>query len=138
MHAPERIDNDIAQGHLHVAWADTALSIDHAALRRACRCAECQAVQRQGRPVDVPHDVRVTHIEPAGYGVQLIFSDGHTRGIFPWTYLASLAEHQKLPKRPIHAVAPLVCPLTAASSSARVSPFGNASGARSVAISKNT
>lgn len=27
-----------------------------------------------------------------GYGVQLVFSDGHARGIFPWAYLASLAQ----------------------------------------------
>ncbi|WP_130911983.1 gamma-butyrobetaine hydroxylase-like domain-containing protein, partial [Pseudomonas sp. Sample_9] len=24
------------------------------------------------------------------YGVQLVFSDGHQRGIYPWAYLAQL------------------------------------------------
>lgn len=24
---------------------------------------------------------------PMGYGVQLVFSDGHDRGIFPWAWL---------------------------------------------------
>jgi DUF971 family protein len=36
--------------------------------------------------------VRVTAFGPTGYGVQLVFSDGHARGIFPWAYLASLAQ----------------------------------------------
>ncbi|MFX7796821.1 gamma-butyrobetaine hydroxylase-like domain-containing protein [Acinetobacter baumannii] len=38
-----------------------------------------------------PADTRVMAIEPAGYGVQLIFNDGHARGIYPWAYLAELA-----------------------------------------------
>ena len=27
-----------------------------------------------------------------GYGAQLVFSDGHARGIYPWQYLAQLAD----------------------------------------------
>jgi len=92
MHAPERIHNDLAQGRLHVAWADRAASLDHATLRNACRCAECQSRRRSGLTVDPPPDVRVTAFGPTGYGVQLVFSDGHARGIFPWAYLASLAQ----------------------------------------------
>lgn len=42
-------------------------------------------------PINVPPDVRITAIEPAGYGVQLVFSDGHARGIYPWAYLNALA-----------------------------------------------
>ncbi|MFP4903907.1 gamma-butyrobetaine hydroxylase-like domain-containing protein, partial [Paraburkholderia sp. BR14261] len=35
-------------------------------------------------------DVMLIGIEPMGYGVQLAFSDGHARGIYPWTYLEQL------------------------------------------------
>lgn len=35
-------------------------------------------------------DVRVVQIESQGYGVQLVFSDGHERGIYPWAYLRDL------------------------------------------------
>ena len=35
--------------------------------------------------------VFVTHAEPMGYGVQLVFSDQHARGIFPWRYFDELA-----------------------------------------------
>ena len=88
---PERIDNDIAQGRLRLHWADAVVTLDHAALHGACRCAECQFKRHHGTPINVPAAVRVTAVEPAGYGVQLVFSDGHARGIYPWAYLAELA-----------------------------------------------
>lgn len=138
MQPPERIRNDVAQGQLQLHWADTAIALDHDALREACRCAECHFKRHHGMPIGAAADVRITGIESVGYGVQIVFSDGHARGIFPWAYLALLAEDQKLPKRPIQAAAPLVCPLSAASSSGRVSPLGSASGGRSVAISTKT
>jgi prepilin-type processing-associated H-X9-DG protein len=30
------------------------------------------------------------------YGVNIAFSDGHARGIYPWPYLAALAERPQL------------------------------------------
>lgn len=90
MQSPERIDNDLAHGRLLLAWADAAVWLEHATLRRACRCAECQFKRRHGIPVDAPRDVRIIAIAPAGYGVQFVFSDGHARGLFPWPYLAAL------------------------------------------------
>ena len=91
MQPPERIDNDVAQGRLRLHWADAVVALDHAALREACRCAECQFKRRHDTPINVPATVRVTTIALAGYGVQLVFSDGHARGIYPWAYLAELA-----------------------------------------------
>lgn len=91
MQPPEHIDNDVAQGQLRLRWANAAIALDHAALRESCRCAECQFKRHHGTPINVPTDVRITAIEPAGYGVQLVFSDGHARGIYPWAYLAELA-----------------------------------------------
>ncbi|MCO5399434.1 DUF971 domain-containing protein [Ralstonia soli] len=91
MQPPERIDNDVTHGQLQLGWAHAAIALDHAALREACRCAECQFKRHHGTPVSAPADVRITAIEPVGYGVQLIFSDGHARGIYPWAYLAELA-----------------------------------------------
>jgi len=38
----------------------------------------------------VPAEVRIERVEPQGYGVQLVFSDGHERGIYPWAYLRDL------------------------------------------------
>ena len=91
MQPPERIDNDIAKGALQLHWKVAAITLDHVALREACRCAECQFKRHHGTPIHAPADTRVMAIEPAGYGVQLIFNDGHARGIYPWAYLAELA-----------------------------------------------
>ncbi|MNN61889.1 hypothetical protein D3C81_1771500 [compost metagenome] len=38
----------------------------------------------------VADDVRLERIALQGYGVQLVFSDGHERGIYPWAYLREL------------------------------------------------
>ncbi len=36
-------------------------------------------------------DVKITQAQPIGnYAVRLIFSDGHSTGLFTWTYLAKL------------------------------------------------
>lgn len=91
MQAPERIDNDTAQGRLWLHWAEAVVTFSHVTLREACRCAACQFKRHHRAPINVGADVRVTTIEPAGYGVQLVFSDGHARGIYPWAYLAELA-----------------------------------------------
>ena len=42
------------------------------------------------RPSDTSGGVRVLEIHSQGYGVQLVFSDGHQRGIYPWAYLAQM------------------------------------------------
>ncbi|MBN3818806.1 DUF971 domain-containing protein, partial [Paraburkholderia sp. Se-20369] len=59
-------------------------------LRAACPCAGCRAQRLAGGPAQSPPGVMVTAIHPMGYGVQLVFSDGHARGIYPWPYIASL------------------------------------------------
>nr|WP_282581113.1 DUF971 domain-containing protein [Ralstonia insidiosa] len=76
---------------MQLHWKEAAITLDHVALREACRCAECQFKRHHGTPIHAPADTRVMAIEPAGYGVQLIFNDGHARGIYPWAYLAELA-----------------------------------------------
>ncbi|WP_104654706.1 DUF971 domain-containing protein [Ralstonia insidiosa] len=91
MQPPERIDNDIAKGALRVHWKEAAIALDHVALRAACRCAECQFKRHHGTSISAPADVRIIAVEPVGYGVQLVFNDGHARGIYPWAYLAELA-----------------------------------------------
>ncbi len=40
-------------------------------------------------------EVAITGIEPQGnYAIKLIFSDGHDSGIYTWSYLAELGQHQ--------------------------------------------
>lgn len=63
-------------------------------LRCESPSAEVQGHSAAGRKL-VPgkRDVAITSIEPVGnYAVRLVFDDGHSTGIFDWTYLATLSE----------------------------------------------
>jgi DUF971 family protein len=67
-------------------------SVSATALRRACRCAECTARRARGEPAAGPAEVAITDIAAiGGYAVNIAFSDGHRRGIFPWAFLRALA-----------------------------------------------
>ncbi|WP_079230398.1 DUF971 domain-containing protein [Pseudomonas putida] len=92
MEAPSAIRNQRGPGLLALQWADAEAIISHARLRGACPCSQCRAAGLQGRLSVVRDDVRVERVVAQGYGVQLVFSDGHERGIYPWAYLRTLGE----------------------------------------------
>ena len=87
--APEHIELDGKGGVLRLAWPGGRLqALPFAALRQACRCAACQSARLLGQPAQVADGVQVTALRPVGlYAVQLVFSDGHERGIYPWSLL---------------------------------------------------
>ncbi|MFS2215589.1 DUF971 domain-containing protein [Telluria sp. Tellsp104] len=88
---PEIIENHAAQGVLALHWPDgRSARVTHARLRAACPCSACRAQRRAG--IDIPEqaDVRLAAIEPVGaYALNLTFSDGHRRGIYPFEMLAT-------------------------------------------------
>ncbi|UQI33251.1 DUF971 domain-containing protein [Pseudomonas bijieensis] len=89
--SPLAIGNFQGTGQLRLDWPDgREQRLDHAQLRRQCPCSQCRAFRLQGLTVQVDTRVRVVEVNAQGYGVQLVFSDGHERGIFPWAYLAGL------------------------------------------------
>jgi DUF971 family protein len=90
MDAPVALRNRKEQRQLQVQWSDATVEFSHARLRAACPCSQCRAARLGGRITVVDEQVRLTAINPQGYGVQLVFSDGHERGIFPWAYLREL------------------------------------------------
>ncbi|TSB05993.1 DUF971 domain-containing protein, partial [Pseudomonas aeruginosa] len=45
------------------------------------------AQRLRGRIDAAEQGVRLRDIRLQGYGVQLVFDDGHERGIYPWSYL---------------------------------------------------
>lgn len=66
--------------------------IGAATLRRACRCATCTAARLSGGAPAPASDIRLTMAAPiGGYALNLTFSDGHARGVFPFALLADLA-----------------------------------------------
>jgi DUF971 family protein len=91
MDVPTALRNSRSQTCLTLEWADgRRQEISHARLRGACPCAQCKAARLHGAISLVDEGVRLERIALQGYGVQLVFSDGHERGIYPWGYLREL------------------------------------------------
>lgn len=81
-------------GIVEITWQDGQRQrITHAFLRSRCRCTQCLARQLRGESVPaLPGELRIVGIQPVGaYGIQISFSDGHDRGVYPWIYLRELA-----------------------------------------------
>ncbi|MBR0963883.1 DUF971 domain-containing protein [Bradyrhizobium diazoefficiens] len=70
---------------------DDALSLRAEQLRLACKCAHCTRARFDGRFPDAFPGIAITEIGDLGYGLNISFSDGHNRGIYPKPYLLSLA-----------------------------------------------
>jgi DUF971 family protein len=88
---PLSVANSQREKTLRLSWPDGRESVlDHAELRRQCPCSQCRAFRLRGSTPMVDDRVRVIELNPQGYGLQLVFSDGHQRGIYPWPYLAQL------------------------------------------------
>lgn len=88
--APQHITLD-AHG-LSIQWDDAPTRLEAVHLRQQCRCAACKQLASQGSTVVAAPNLKLVDVSPVGsYGVQLHFSDGHARGIYPWSLLRSLA-----------------------------------------------
>lgn len=61
-------------------------------LRAACKCAHCTRARYDGRFSTSFPGIAIVAADDLGYGLNLAFSDGHDRGIYPWPYLATLVE----------------------------------------------
>ncbi len=97
--------NDIQRigTELAVKWDDGRESfIPLEKLRRACPCASCKGELdvmgnlHKGPDLPLPPEafelVRVANV--GGYGVQPIWADGHTTGIYSYEYLRRVAEEK--------------------------------------------
>jgi DUF971 family protein len=83
-----------ASGRLEMLWSDGARAcLSGRQLRAACRCAGCESLRRADRPVDAPESAAISELQPVGdVGLQIVFNDGHDRGIYPWPYLHQLCQ----------------------------------------------
>lgn len=62
------------------------------ALREACRASRSVRLQIDGWAVPAPADLTIVDVRPVGhYAINLVFSDGHDRGIYPWRYLKEIS-----------------------------------------------
>lgn len=77
---------------MEIVWEGGAVThLSASALRRASRSAGAVRDAIDGGELELPPTLSVTRAEPVGsYALRLSFSDGHDRGIFPWSYLHDL------------------------------------------------
>jgi len=90
---PIEIVDHQASGVLELRWQDGSASrLPHGLLRARCRCAACEQVHRErGSHPEAASSIRLAAIHAVSdKGLNLAFSDGHGRGIFPWAYLREL------------------------------------------------
>lgn len=92
---PTEIRLHSVSNELELAWFGySPVRLSGEQLRRACRCADCLSSAAAGEsPALLPDALRIVSVTGAGaYGIQLVFQDGHDRGIYPWSYLSELSE----------------------------------------------
>jgi prepilin-type processing-associated H-X9-DG protein len=74
-------------------WNGKATEIGAERLRAACRCAWCTRARIDGTFAASFETVTIDRLAPVGdYAINIAFSDGHARGIYPWAYLRGIAE----------------------------------------------
>jgi len=93
--APESITVSKGGAKLVISVRDgVSHAIDAPALRLACRCAHCTRARIDGKFPERFDGVTIAEVTSMGhYGLNITFSDGHARGIFPWSYLAELPKN---------------------------------------------
>jgi DUF971 family protein len=94
--APLEIKNSRTRRELVIQWSpEEKQVIPHQHLRGACPCSRCRAARLKGQIMLVEESVQLDAVNPFPYGVQLVFSDGHERGIYPWGFLWDMKSFAK-------------------------------------------
>ena len=84
------VSDDLASLHLHRPDGPS-VTLSAETIRSACKCAHCVRARFDDRfPSGFP-GIAIVAVNDLGYGLNIAFSDGHDRGIYPLGYLASLA-----------------------------------------------
>ena len=91
--APDTVVLKVDHMRLRLAWHDgKAAELGAARLRAACRCAWCTRARIDGTFAASFDGVTIEQLAPiGGYAINILFTDGHGRGIYPWAYLHKLA-----------------------------------------------
>ncbi len=82
----------VAPEALTIDWGSGESSVTAVRLRSNCRCAPCQSARLRSELRSPEPGLTLVDAAPVGhYAIQLSFSDGHERGIYPWAFLFELA-----------------------------------------------
>lgn len=88
---PQKIALRKTQAELAIVWKNGQESlISGDDLRRFCACSSCRARQLLGTRL-ITESGEITTLALMGNAIQIVFADGHDRGIFPWPYLYAIA-----------------------------------------------
>lgn len=96
MHRPTRLEKK-DQETLTIVWEDGHEGVHNTfRLREACPCAQCRdewTGERLVLPGQLPRAVAPVEIRPVGqYGLQITWSDGHSKGIYTFDALRAICE----------------------------------------------
>jgi DUF971 family protein len=71
--------------------------LDAALLWAECPSARQRRRRLEGDALNPPHGLAIVRVTPVGrYAVNIAFSDGHDRGIYPWSLLEELARRRRV------------------------------------------
>lgn len=87
---------DVQAHAIDFIWSDFQARLSYQRLREICPCAYCRSKRLKGFALTAEENVYVTELNHQGYGIQICFSDGHDKGLFPWVYLRQVAEQDAL------------------------------------------
>jgi prepilin-type processing-associated H-X9-DG protein len=89
---PQTITLAADRRRLRLTYGSGEQEIGAEALRAGCRCAWCTRARIDGKFPETFAGVAIDRIDPVGdYAINVAFSDGHARGIYPWPYLNAIA-----------------------------------------------
>ena len=91
------LNDDLSEMRLELPTGGK-LRIQAEDLRAACKCASCVRARFDSVfPSSFP-DIRIVEVKPIGhYAVNIHFSDGHARGIYPWVVLREIGTERNQP-----------------------------------------
>ena len=81
---------------MRLVWRDGREdALNPQTLRDACRSSDALRARIDGLQADLSPDLIIQKVElVGGYALNLAFSDGEDRGIYPWRFLRELADTQ--------------------------------------------
>lgn len=92
--SPSEIRVSRDRTRLDIAWPDGSWShLDAGYLRARCRSADALRSALDEAASAAPEGVRIVGLDLVGrYAINVTFSDGRERGIYPWSYLRELGD----------------------------------------------
>jgi DUF971 family protein len=89
---PDEIVVRAGRSQLVLVFARGSFAIGAPRLRAACRCADCRRERIDGDADADAGGATIAEVSLVGdHALNIVFSDGHDRGIYPWSYLRELA-----------------------------------------------